>query len=537
MRKLHWYTGILASLLLACSSGASDSGTATEDTHSMDSTEQPAEDTAQDTSVEPDTQTAGPDTQAPSNFSPAPASCQPTPDLGPVPLQMMGTQVQGAKHLLEATHDPETGRVFLTGIPGLIIYDVSSSKPQVVGFMGQNQQGGGKNKGGGKFEHLEILNSSTVVCSSRGRSKKTSTEIKGQGLYFLDTSDPENISMITQLSIDDAGGMALNGSYLYVLAHNGKLYTVDVTSPKTPTILGSIDGLKNPWELVVVDDYAYVADNTLGIVTLDISDPASPNPGATTKTTAGAQDIVHYNNYLFAAVGTSGVQIYSLSDPASPVSLGVTDLGGSVISVSVANDRLWAATQERIVTADVTDPSEISPLGFLETPSWAMHVEAVGDTAYLSDWNALSVYQYDPSLAAPQADISRSKLYWLDGTLSQEFTITNRGSKALTVTGISSDDSRFEVLTDQLTVSPGDHSTVLVQFASDGQDVDTSLCIATNDPYQSVHTIPMSSSSDGTSILIGEPAMDFNLIDTSGNYHVLSEQLGKPVVLIFFATW
>ena len=47
----------------------------------------------------------------------------------------------------------------------------------------------------------------------------------------------------------------------------------------------------------------------------------------------------------------------------------------------------------------------------------------------------------------------------------------------------------------------------------------------------------LSTSSSGTSVLIGQAAPDFVLQDTLGGYHTLSEQLGKPVVLLFFATW
>jgi len=41
----------------------------------------------------------------------------------------------------------------------------------------------------------------------------------------------------------------------------------------------------------------------------------------------------------------------------------------------------------------------------------------------------------------------------------------------------------------------------------------------------------------GTGVALGNDAPDFVLEDLDGNSHRLSEQLGHPVVLVFFATW
>ena len=73
---------------------------------------------------------------------------------------------------------------------------------------------------------------------------------------------------------------------------------------------------------------------------------------------------------------------------------------------------------------------------------------------------------------------------------------------------------------------------------SGGEDtVDAELCIGTNDPDETTLIVPIGSTSSGSSVLIGEPAPDFNLNDLEGKPYVLSEQLGHPIVLCYFATW
>ena len=41
----------------------------------------------------------------------------------------------------------------------------------------------------------------------------------------------------------------------------------------------------------------------------------------------------------------------------------------------------------------------------------------------------------------------------------------------------------------------------------------------------------------GPAVPLGVPAPDFALPATDGTYYTLSEQLGQPVLLVYFATW
>ena len=78
---------------------------------------------------------------------------------------------------------------------------------------------------------------------------------------------------------------------------------------------------------------------------------------------------------------------------------------------------------------------------------------------------------------------------------------------------------------------------VKLDYANDGADLESTLCIASNDPDEPVQQVTLASSSSGSSVLIGEMAPNFNLPDLDGNYLELARQIGKPVVLSYFATW
>ena len=171
------------------------------------------------------------------------------------------------------------------------------------------------------------------------------------------------------------------------------------------------------------------------------------------------------------------------------------------------------------------------------TPSWAMAVHAEGTQVYLADWNAVSLFQIDPSTAAPHADPSNDELYFTAGAQTASLTLWNRGAADLEIVGMEVPDERVAVEVDRLTVPPGQGAELLVTFQDDGVPLDTSLCVATNDPDEPLQTITLATSSEGSSVLVGEPAPDFILPDLQGTYHRLSEQQGHPVVLCYFATW
>ena len=461
-------------------------------------------------------------------FVEPPAGCEPPSALPQDPLsRILDTAGPGGRrHLVNLAHDSERGLVFACGTPGIEVYEHSGNS---LALLGDTR---------GKKEHLAVVNSTTLAATSRGRSPRDGTELTGMGLYLFDTSTPSNLSQINYTEFDDASGLAVRGSILYMLSHDGKLRTFDVSQPSNPELLHTLEGLGNPWELLLVNEYAYIADNSLGLVTVSLENPEAPVIASIASSSGGPQDLALGNDVVFLAIGSAGIQAFSISDPAAPVSISTLELGGAVISVSTVSNLLWATNQESVLVVDISDPSAPVQLAIEDTPSWAMHVESLGNTALVADWKSMSIFEYEAGIVAPEANTSRSDVYFTGGSLMQQLTLKNRGGSELTIAGMAIDDSRFTVQVDRLSVSPGDKATIQIFFEDDGQPVNTSLCIATNDPDTPVEQVGVAStSSSGSSVLIGEPAPNFNLPGLDGQYYELNRQLGSPVVLSYFATW
>jgi hypothetical protein len=240
---------------------------------------------------------------------------------------------------------------------------------------------------------------------------------------------------------------------------------------------------------------------------------------------------------LYVASGSVGVEIFDISDPDAPQKVSTVDIGGPVISVAVSGSMLYTADHAGVGLIDITEPSAPIPLAFELTPSWAMHVSALEDRLFLADWNSLSIFESDASRRAPEARLNRDEIYLVGEATETTFELSNRGSVPLVISGATWDDARLELAFDKLEVAPGETATGHLSLDAPAPDLDSVVCIATNDPDQPLQELHVAASSEGSSVTIGDDAPDFTLQALDGQFFTLSQQLGRPVVLCYFATW
>jgi hypothetical protein len=463
-----------------------------------------------------------------------PAECVVAEGLAEDPLRSAGSTepiTEGQKHLTDIDYDPESGLIVGSGMPGLALMRATEGAPE---NLGSSQKG---------KDHVEILSVNVVAVSSRGKSGKNGNELKGAGVSFVDISNPAQPQQISiagagsYLPISGASGMEYREPYLYVGTHDGKFLTIDAGNPSEASVISEVEGLGSPWQMVIHGDWAYVADNSKGIVSVNLSDPTSPVVGSSVSLGGGVQDVDVSDGVLYAAAGSAGLFALSLDDPSTPVVLGTASTGGAAISVSADDGYAWVTNQESVLVYDVSEPADLIPLGVEDTPSWAMHVVADGNRAFVADWKEVTTFVYTVGSMAPDADVELSSIYFTGGDETREFRVTNRGGADLVVHGLGTQDPRFSVEVDTLTVAPGDAMQVTLTFTSDGAEVSDTLCLSTNDPDEPLQEIELASTSSGSNILIGEAAPDFMLAGLDGANYTLSSMKGKPIVLCFFASW
>jgi len=502
--------------------GAPGDDTAPGDTSGTDDTSDDTGTSGPDDSGTPGTDDTGP---PPTLFAlegdcATPASL---PD-DPITLAHQLTTGQGGEdpglfmEALDAYIDWDGELAYIAGQGGFMTFDLSAGKPESLdSYQGPHQ----------RYYKVEPLADGVFALAHRDI-----------GVHLLSASNPRDITLVHELNTRNASAVASAGDYLYIGTVDGQLLTYDVSDPSSPTSVDTLTGLGTVWDLARDGDWLYAADNSIGLVAIDISDPGAPALGAAAPTESAAQGVDVDGGYAYVATGSAGIQIFDLSDPEVPAPLTSVAFGASVINVSADDGLVWGVNHEDVVVIDVSDPANPVTIGAEETEEWSMCVAAQGDRALVGDWGNLDIYEVDRAVRSPEADPSRSELYFYTETDGAELTLANRGADTLHLVGGSVSDSRLGIRVDATSIAPGEEARVVIDFEDDGEDITALVCLATDDPDEPLQQVAVASSSfGGESIAVGESAIDFTLVDTDGVTHRLSDNIGRPIVLVYFATW
>jgi hypothetical protein len=423
--------------------------------------------------------------------------------------------------LVEVVIDVDNDTVLGVGQGGLLLYDVSTPEaPTLAGIY--------PDFGHGRYHRLHVFD-----ADDPGAGLVYLTH-RDHGLTVVDATDPSNIERLRIWGRPGLGGMAQLGDYLYATVHDGSLIVFDISDRVEFVERTTVEGLGNPWTVLATPSALYVADGSAGLVTMDTTDPERPEV-VHTLDLGGVQDLALGDGVLYAAAGSNGIIVLDLASPLNPVEIARIEPGTSVQGVAVDGNALWYVDQERVAVVDISNPAVPVPVASRVTPQWAMDVAAKGGIAWVGDWGRLGGYSVDLSLSAPDLGLAVSELLIDSAGDSVDLALRNRGTRDLHLTGADIGGDGFTLEASRVAIPPGETGTLTVRF--EGGEADTTLCIASDDPDQPVAEVSLYTSGGGTVEAVGLPAPDFALTDLDGETHRLSEHLGVPVVLVYFATW
>ena len=463
-----------------------------------------------------------------------PEQCEERSDVGADPLERVGEvffDQQDAGflcELLQVAVDPDRQLAYAVGQGGLLAFDVSD--PTAPEFKGRYA-------GFGRFYHVAVGADETVYVTHRDA-----------GLQVIDVSDVTAMTKVADHHGDLWEGLALYGDWLYVVTLSGELIPFDVSSPQDIEAGTPVEGLSSGRLIAVGDGVAYVADGTLGLVPVDLSDPSAPVILDAVESGSGAQDVVVGDGVVYLAIGGSGIEIFDTSSPLSPVSLGTMEMSASITGLAIDGERLWAVSHESVVLLDVSTPTAPTFVNAEETTQWSMQVAAADGSAFLAEWGYFSAYSATTESLAPHLELSRDEVYLSSEGASEIVRVQNLGGADLEIsgarvwTGSSGQDEsrvteeRVQVRVSDEVVASGAYADLEIRFDG-GEDLRALLCLESNDPDGSRTFAVLTVGESGTGAALGNDATDFVLEDLDGTSHRLSEQLGHPVVLVYFATW
>jgi hypothetical protein len=193
------------------------------------------------------------------------------------------------------------------------------------------------------------------------------------GLLLLDISNPlvpRELGFL-QTTQDPSGkdsatatGVAVSGNIAYLAVSGGGLYTIDVSNPGQPALLGVFNepavldskGTRplKVSDVVVSPPFAYILDVDL-LRILDVSDPKQPKGLASFplpiepfigSTGGAARSLAINGNSLFIADAAAGLLELDVANPAHPQLIGELRLTGRASSVSADKEFVYVADGE-----------------------------------------------------------------------------------------------------------------------------------------------------------------------------------------------
>jgi hypothetical protein len=183
------------------------------------------------------------------------------------------------------------------------------------------------------------------------------------------------------------------GEHAYVAASASGLQVIDITSPTSPEIVGSVDTPGGAKGVAVAGTHAYVADGPIPpelrsrLQVIDISDPTAPQIVGSVDTRYAINDVAVAGTHAYIADADSGLQVIDISEPASPEIVGSVDTPGIAYAVALAGSHAYVAdgTYGGLQVIDISNPTSPRMVGSVKTPDWAKAVTVAGNLVFVAD--------------------------------------------------------------------------------------------------------------------------------------------------------
>jgi hypothetical protein len=179
---------------------------------------------------------------------------------------------------------------------GVLIYDVSSSPPVLVGSYSETGQ---------DPLALALVGNFLFVGTA-------------EGLFALDVSTPAAPTKVVTLTIPTSA-MAVSGNFLFAGTTDHRLLVFNVSNPSAPSQIAQVSLPDFPVTMRTAGSLLFIADNTAGLLTFGISIPSNPMLLSQFQPSSAIEDAAIDGNLALLAAADGGLVIADVSNPAKPL--------------------------------------------------------------------------------------------------------------------------------------------------------------------------------------------------------------------------
>ena len=358
------------------------------------------------------------------------------------------------------------------------------------------------------------------------------------GLYVVDISNPSNPQSLGR--VNGTNNLILENldadeNILAVAAHEDGVLIYDISNPQNVNLRATV-GTNNAWGVRVKNNYIYIADE-LFVKIYDITNNSNPIFINQIETSNAVKDIALNNSFMYVALGSDGVDIYDLSNPENPVFLDNYNTNTLANRISPFEDKLAVSDWDDVDILE-WDGTSLNRVGYKNTGNRTMAIATKDNYIYSAEWASVQAFEFG---AVSGADIDLNTLelnypYVDNGdSFSLSLEVTNNGNSTLIIEDDYLTNNDFELLNQLDDLEPNQSQIVEIAYNASNLNAAGAYRISTNDQDEPLVICETNGNIDGANI--GEPAIDFELdyVANGQGTFKLSDQLGKVVVIAFFA--
>lgn len=358
------------------------------------------------------------------------------------------------------------------------------------------------------------------------------------GLYVVNISNPASPQNMG--SIDGSGGMILENldaeeNLLAVAAHEDGVLLYNISNPQSINLISTIN-CENAWGVRLSNNFAYIADEEI-IKIYDVSNASIPQYINEIITSNAVKDIVLDSPLMYVALGSEGVDVYDITEMGNPQFLDNFNTNTMANRISAFDGKLAVSDWDDIDVLE-WDGSSLNHVGYKNTGNRTMAIATKDEYIYSAEWASIQAFKFG-EISGADIDLSTLELNYPFVENGDEYTLSltvmNNGNSQLIIEDDYTTNSHFQFVSGLNNLQPGESQIIDIVYTASNLNSAGVYRIYTNDEDEHLVMCETNGNNDGANI--GEPAMDFNLeivANGEGNFQ-LSDQLGKVVVIAFFA--
>jgi hypothetical protein len=456
------------------------------------------------------------------------------------PLVLLSSITAQGSHILETRVHPDGRVLYCSARRGVTIVNASNPNVLVETNTLMSRASGQMSR---RCQHLS-WSGDLLTFTQRGDEVVPTPFVS----VFDMSGTPTEIASYTSNQGWSFEGIAMVGTMIYVAIHGDGLAVLEHTGAMQLSLRGVATGMDNAWGVAADGTTIYVADAGGEVVVVDASTPGDPEVIGRVEVGGAAQSIELDTDadMAYVAAGSAGLYAVDISDPANPVVVDNYDTPGSALQVYLdGNGRAHVADWNDLRIFDIADPPNLTLIATESPPvmgaySRVLGAAAMGDTSYIGEWGTLFTYDLDTSRSAPDVWVDDPEIDF--GTVSSNTSdavaviVRNEGTEPLAIYEITTTAGQFTIDPPELWLAPGDADVLELVFSPDSDSaIEAELHLKSDDPDQPTHIVTLAGNQPG--IGVGDPAPEVAVQLHGGGNWTLSDQLGSPVLLAYFATF